>query len=201
MKNSSEKFIYQFLESIRIEYGKVLLLSLHQRRVDQTFRYFFPNVKPIQLGKIIDTSSCRHLPIVKCRITYSATKTEVKFIPYDQKSIHRIVSIDSSISYPFKFQDRSEWQELSKKVKQDEEVLITTKGRIRETSYTNVLLFKDGEWLTPQYPIFYGVMRTYVLTHGLAKEADLYLDDLNRCEKIKLINAMMPFDSCITLSL
>ena len=197
----SEKSTYRFLETIRIVYGEVQLLDLHQRRMNHTFSYFFSDCQPLNLTSLIDTSQLKDQALVKCRLRYNATDYELDYQTYQRQQIKELVILEHDLSYPFKYLDRGELNELKASVNHDQEPLICTRGRIRETTYGNVLLRIDGEWKTPLYPIFYGVMRSHVLNEGLAVEADLFMQDYLQCDQIKIINAMMPMESCLTLYL
>ncbi|QQN73026.1 aminodeoxychorismate synthase component I [Croceicoccus sp. YJ47] len=62
----------------------------------------------------------------------------------------------------------------------EEAVLVRQDGRVTEGSFTNIFVERDGAWLTPpaSLGLLPGVMRQKLLDEGVAREAELTLDDL-----------------------
>lgn len=81
----------------------------------------------------------------------------------------------------------------------DEALLLTPSGHIAEGSYTNLFVVRQGLWLTP--PIadgcLPGVMRRRVMEVTNAVEWSITPDDLFRCERVYLTNALM---GCIPMA-
>lgn len=200
MTNWSEKYTYPLFETIRIENGEIKLLEFHQRRVNHTFKYFFPGAKPLCLCNIISTDNLNSPHRIKCRVSYNEKRFQIEYSPYSLRQINELVPVETNLSYPFKFEDRTQLLSAKGQLQAGEEILYVTNARIRECSYANVLLEIDGDWLTPMYPIFHGVMRSYLLQKGIIRIADLFLSDLEDSQSIKLVNAMMPIHSCIHIS-
>jgi 4-amino-4-deoxychorismate lyase len=196
----SKKSTFHFIETIRMVFGQAQLLHLHQQRLEHTFACFYPGSTPHDLHLILASEAYREYACVKCRVEYGRNVARVHYQPYRNQVIDELVVIENDISYPFKFKDRSKLEELKDAVGIGQEPLICTNGRIRETTYGNVLMRIDGKWKTPLYPLFHGVMRAHLLNEGLVVAEDLFIVDYQKSEQTKIINAMMPFETCITLS-
>ena len=200
MKNSSERYTYPFFETIRILNGIPQLLNYHQQRVDHTFNYFFPQQTPLSLNEILVRIGKPAADIVKCRILYNASDYHVTLEPYSKRSITKLLFTEQKINYAFKFTDRQAWENLESLGSTEDEAVVVTGGRIRESTYGNIIFQMEGRWFTPLYPIFFGVMRQYLLDKQRIYTKDLFLDDLRSVDEVKIVNAMMPMENCITLN-
>ena len=200
MKNSLGKSTYPFFETIRVVDGKVQLLKYHQRRIDHVFRYFYPSYRAIELKAMLPDFSNHSDGVVKFRFEYNAVSHDYNIQQYTMRTIKKLVLTETDINYPFKFSNRNQLNNLMSKIPAEKDILMTSRGRIRETSYANVIVQFGKNWLTPLYPMFHGVMRSHLLAMGVIKPADLFDHDLRVSNQIMLINAMMPMESTITLS-
>lgn len=200
MKSSRGKSTYRFFESIRCLDGRPQLTDLHQKRIDRTFRYFFNDYCPIDVRSIILDSDFDGKGIHKCRISYDEQGFHVDFSPYVKRKVNRLALYETKVTYPFKYSNRTELDQISCKYPEHIEPLLINNERIRETTYGNIIVKMDGKWFTPLYPLFYGVMRTHELRLGRIEERDLFVEDLWNCSELRIINAMMPFENCIRIS-
>jgi branched-chain amino acid aminotransferase len=75
----------------------------------------------------------------------------------------------------------------------DEALVLTPLGHVAEGSYTNLFIVKHGLWLTPPLSdgCLPGVMRRRVMELTHAVEWPITVDDLFRCERVYLTNALM----------
>ncbi len=197
MTKLSEKYIYPFFETIRIQDGRIQLLDYHQRRMNRVFRYFYPGHRPHAIADLVELDKYQGASVVKCRLDYSHHTFSCEYSTYHLRSILKLVPIESTISYPFKYADRTELDAISTKVHKSEEPLLIAHGRLKETTFGNVIFRIDNRWVTPMYPMFYGIMREFLVSSGQIEMADLFLEDLDRCDQIKIVNAMMPPEACI----
>jgi len=76
----------------------------------------------------------------------------------------------------------------------DELLAGDSQGLLVEASASNVCLYIDGEWLTPELPNagVAGVMRQCLLDLGWCKEARLGVGDAHRANAMLLTNSLMP---------
>lgn len=182
-----------FVETIRIEKGRIWNLPCHQRRLDRTMAHFWPQAPVVSLGEVL-----RDAPLTdgetKARVVYDGEGVkDISFAEYHPLDIHslRLVACDD-IDYSFKSVDRSRLQQLKGLRGDCDEVIIVKDGLLTDTSYSNIALFDGERWYTPKHPLLPGTMRQHLLDEGQLIEADLRPDDLHRFEEISLINAMMP---------
>ena len=73
-------------------------------------------------------------------------------------------------------------------------MLLVRNGMITDTSYSNIVFRREGEWITPSFCLLKGTMRQYLLDNGKIREEQIAVKDLPRFEKFKLINAMIGWD-------
>lgn len=71
-------------------------------------------------------------------------------------------------------------------------LLYNTEGEVTESSISNVALYRDGKWLTPPLSTgcLKGVIRRWLLEHGLVEEAVLSKDTIQAGDWILLSNAV-----------
>ncbi len=189
MTNSLKKSIYPFFETIRVEHGRPHLLDYHQRRIDHTFACWYPGKEPFKLNNVIPIDYPTH-GLYRLRVDYNAVDQTQNLADYRKRVINRFIPIECSISYGFKWTDRSNLDSIEVKVGKNEMALMTTRGRLRETPIANVIVKFGANWLTPMYPFFHGVMRASLLDKQLIQVADIFVEDLERCDDIRIINAM-----------
>jgi|GEM_PF-4239780 len=190
MKKYLKKYTYPFFESIRLVDGEPQLLDYHQRRIDHVFKFAYPYIKPISLIDL--TPSIAPKGICKWRISYNQSASTSSVELYEPQQIEKFVPVTCNISYPMKYTDRSIYTAMNQACDKDEVPLIITDDRLRETNYGNIILKIDQVWYTPMYPIFYGVMRQYLIVNNLVTERDLFMKDFHDCDAIQMINAMRP---------
>lgn len=185
-----------FIESISFQQGEMPLIQWHQRR--------FIKTQQANFGRVVfsDLSDCLmagDLPNdgqkYKCRVLYSATTLQVEFTPYLPRVIKNlIISVADHIDYTFKSADRTELNLLTKGLLPIEEVLIVKHGFLTDSSFTNLAFFKKGYWYTPDTPLLEGVQRQSLLEGGLLQKMSIHVTDLRQFTKIRLLNAMMPWE-------
>lgn len=188
------------LESIRIEEGKIQLINYHQKRMQAA-------AKQLWQAQAVDvTSALKNIPpkgIYKCRIVYSKQGIErLDFIPYQKKEIRSLrLLADNNIHYQYKYADRIAIETLYAQAKPCDDIIITQDGYLSDSSYCNIALqTNEGKWHTPNTPLLAGVMRSYLLDKKIIHAQTITTKDLSRYHKLRLFNAMMPWDDCIELS-
>lgn len=180
----------QFIESICCKDGELLLLDLHQARVNRTF---FTNygllAKPIRLFRVI-----RNIPRkgkYKCRVVYDQESVNFEFEPYQTPKINSLQIVEGdSIDYRFKYTDRKALDLLYKNRGDCDDILIVKNGRVTDSYFANMAFFDGEGWWTPEQPLLAGVRRQSLLDQRLLQVADIGVADLNKYEKVSLINAM-----------
>lgn len=188
----------RLIETIRLEDGKFERLPYHQQRMDNALNHFFKGAT-IQLAKELMHQNFPMEGLYKCRVVYEDRIAKIDFEPYTFRSINSLKKIEAPfISYPFKWEDRDKLINAFQQREQCDDVLITKDGMITDTSYSNIIFKREGEWITPSSCLLKGTMRQYLLDQGKIREERISVDDLPRFEKFKLINAMLGWDGAET---
>jgi 4-amino-4-deoxychorismate lyase len=130
----------------------------------------------------------------KCRIVYAESIEEFQMLPYQIRRIHSVRLVESNaIDYRFKLEDRQAFSYLKDAVNEDE-IIIVQNGQITDTSYSNLVFFDGEKWITPTTYLLNGTMRQSLLQTKQIIEKPIQVEDLNRFESFKLINAMMDLE-------
>ncbi len=191
-----------FLETIRIENGRLHNLAYHIRRMLKTADYAglkFPGQFPASFLESLD------LPregLFRLRLIYSSCIEKYEIIPYPRKEIRslKIISVPRP-DYSFKYADRTAIDNLYGMREECDDVLIVSDNIITDTSYCNVALEQNGSWFTPANPLLKGTMRDSLLDSGILREEEIYLSQLGNYRSLRLFNAMIPWDRAVTLPL
>lgn len=182
----------QFIESIKVENGKVFLLDLHQKRVNDTFNAFS---KPIKVDlKKLQNKLEHNSGLYKWRVVYDLEgKISMELLSYQYRDISSFkVVVSNEISYPLKSVDRVAFETLKSKVSADE-ILIVKNGLLTDTSFSNLVFKKGMDWFTPTTFLLDGVQRQSLLLQNKIKEIEIGLHNIQDFSHFKLINAMCDF--------
>ena len=178
------------IETIKIEHNIAHNIHYHQARFDRTRKELWGAQESIELSKEINAPT---QALYKCRITYGEKIEKIEYLPYVKKLPQSFTLVESELDYRYKFADRSAIEAL-KAQKEQEEIIITKKGYLTDTSIANIALLKGEEWFTPKRALLRGTMRAKLLDKGLIKEKDIKIEDLEKYTNFALINAMLGFE-------
>lgn len=189
-----------FSEVIKVKDGLFYNLKGHAARMSRTCRHFFGRPPDFEL-------SPRALPkpplsgLIKCRLVYSDQLEDVEYSPYVFKEIKSLTLIRADqVRYPFKSIDRRALQELTASVQTDD-VLVVQYGAITDTSFANVVFEGPEGLVTPETCLLPGTKRELLLGQGWIRKRPILVSDLDRFEKIHLINAMMDLEDEVAIPL
>ena len=181
----------QYIESIKSRNGEVLQLSLHQSRFNRTREELLGLTRHPDLSAHISVPDSATQGVYKCRLLYGRDITQVEILPYHKPKIHSLKVVRSdSISYGYKYADRSELEKLYEQRGSCDDILIVKNGWITDSYFANVALWDGSRWVTPKNPLLKGCMRFSLLSSGTITERAIRLDELFRYKYIRLINAM-----------
>jgi len=182
----------RFIESIRFEKGQYQLLEYHQKRVNSTFQQFFPDTSPLKLRDVLPDLS--HGESHKVRVVYGRKVYNISQAPYQMAPIasFQLVRADT-VSYNFKFHDRSQMDRL-KEASRADEIIMVKNGLLTDASYANLAFFDGSRWFTPDTFLLNGVQRQYLIDTGQITEKPIRPEDLQHFEKFCLINAMLQLE-------
>ena len=189
-----------FIETIRIQDGHVCHLSDHTDRMRRTtdhFGFTAPTL-PTDLASLVPDEL--RTGTVRCRVVYDHTLREVTFTPYRRRHIERLFAVDAGMTtYAFKYADRAPLARLDVPLGASDELLFVRDGYLTDTSYTNLVLRRGRELVTPDTFLLDGTCRRRLLREGVVRTEPVRLHDLPTYDELLLINAMMPLREAIRL--
>ena len=189
-----------FIETIRIQDGHVCHLSNHTDRMRRTadhFGFTAPTL-PTDLSSLVPDEL--RTGTVRCRVLYDHTLREVTFTPYRRRQIERLFAVDADTTdYAFKYADRAPLARPQISLAETDELLFIRDGCLTDTSYTNLVLRRGHELVTPDTFLLDGTCRRRLLRTGRICTARIRLQDLATYDELLLINAMMPLHEAIRL--
>lgn len=202
-----------FFETMLMRGGKIPLWAYHYRRVEKTWRYFFPEI-PVPSSTDLLTAINNQISIscneMKIRLELGLNYTSIiidEFKSETQKSskikklaIYHKEKIEN-INNNFKITERSLYNNSLKFAKEqnaDQAIILDSNNNIIETSIANILFVKNYEIHTPSLINggIEGVYRSFIKDR-ISKskkwvwiEKKIPLEDANKYDKILIINAL-----------
>lgn len=181
-----------FIETLRIEDGKVWHVSLHDRRMNDTRRAFFGPVPDLHVMDYLCPEA--YTARTRCRLTYARDVIRVEYFSYHVRPVHSLqLVVQDDIDYRYKQADRRVLDEAFALRDTADDVLIVRHGLLTDTSIANIALWDGCEWHTPAQPLLAGTQRRYLLDTGQIKETDIPVASLGNYRHIRLFNALIPF--------
>lgn len=184
--------MYRFIETLRIENGKIRNVEKHQKRLDETLSHFWEDkATGISLKEMLPGAPSAQ-GIFKVRIVYGENGIEeTKIEPYHRKPIRTLRLVENNDAcYPFKSTDRSVLAQAMQRRGACDDIIIVRNGLLTDTSYTNIALFDGQHWYTPARPLLAGTMREKLLDDGIIRTRDINTSDICQYSKVALFNAM-----------
>lgn len=123
-----------FIETIRIDHGRVCNLSRHNRRLNDTRAHFWPESTPLQLSDYLSSPGCgagiTGAGIVKARVVYGEKGIEdVSYSPYTVRHVHSLALIQADhIDYTYKSAGREPLNRLFALRGACDDILIVKQG-------------------------------------------------------------------------
>lgn len=192
--------MYPLLETIKVVDGIAQNLKLHQARIDYACWKHF--AKPARFSieaidfKIDSVSDTAVTSIQKLRLLYNCDNFTYQTQGYVAKAISTLkIVYDDKISYSLKFANRDNLNALLEQKQKCDDILIIKNGFVTDTSFCNIVFFDGQQWITPNQPLLRGTCRANLLIQHRIKVEEIRLDDLQKFQSFKLINAMKDFDS------
>ncbi|MDE5731282.1 MAG: aminotransferase class IV [Alistipes sp.] len=189
-----------FIETIRVDDRCILRPEPHLRRMRETVREVFGTTIELPAAAELLPADCP-AGLVKCRILYDRAIRRIECTPYEPRRIAslRLVEACDGLDYRLKRADRRELEALRAQRGACDEVLIVRGGAITDTSYSNVVFFDGRRYVTPDTCLLAGVRRHELLRSGRIVEERITPRDLERFERVWLINAMLGLDDDVSL--
>ncbi len=186
--------MFHWIESIALEHGVLKNLRYHQKRLDRTLEYF--GGTSISLNKVLNGVVLPVLGYYKVRVLYSVAGvldiSVDNYLPKCFKTFEMVEATD--IDYSFKYANRDVLVNLKRCCTADE-IIITQNGLITDTTFSNLIFLRGGEWYTPTSVLLKGTQRALLLEQDKIKEAIISVDNIASFTHFKLINAMLSIDN------
>lgn len=189
-----------WLETIAIENGTPALLPLHLARIQRTQQEIWGQNFINTLPLLKPPSALKDYPLIKCRLFYAQAIEKIEYSIYTPRLITALHLVEAShLDYHLKSANRTALMALTQKFGPKEDILITTEGFLRDTSFSNIVLFDGFSYYTPKNPLLKGVQRQNLLAQNLIKEKTIHQKDLPHFHKIYLINALLNWQRKLSL--
>ena len=148
----------RFIETIRLEHGRILHAGYHNRRLNATRRAWWGEMPDLHVEDYIVPE-------------YTERTRCFAYQPRQVRRLRRLAC--DTIEYRYKQADRSLLDQLYALRGEADDVLIVREGLITDTSIANVALWDGRRWDTPARPLLAGTHRQRLLDQGIIQERDI----------------------------
>jgi len=187
--------MYQLLETIKCNNGKLLNMEFHQTRFEKAFKEYFKMSTKINLFECIEIPEFAKSGLFRCRVTYSEQIEKIEFIPHQYREIKSLKLVeDNEIDYRFKYAGREKLLQLYEKRGDCDDIIIVKNKCVTDSFAANLVFFDGVQWWTPDTPLLAGTQRKKLLTEGKIFECRITSSDISKYSKVGLINALNDFD-------
>ncbi|QZT38816.1 aminotransferase class IV [Halosquirtibacter xylanolyticus] len=185
----------QFIETMSLSNGVVEYVESHQARLDRTMHHFYPAYR-IDLLDVLSSVDLPKDGVYRLTVAYAEKVVSIQWVPYQIRDIERFVCVEAGeIMYDFKYRNRDDFQRISALLGANEEAVIVQNGMVTDTTYTNLVFYRDGVWWTPKQCLLKGTQRQRLLDDGVIHETDIPVASLSHYTHFRIINAMMGWES------
>ena len=192
---------FPLFETICIQHKQIQNVMYHQQRYERALRQFYGKsaVKIYDLSTIIQKSvdfpTALLSPLSRGRIDYHATDYQIRFFPYQRRSICTFQPvICDHIEYSLKFSDRTLLDPLLSQRGNCDEIMIIKQGRVTDCSIGNLCFRHGKQWFTSDTPLLFGTQRQALLERGIIQESSIFADEISYFDERRVINAMNGVD-------
>lgn len=181
-----------FIETVRIENGRIYNAAYHNQRMNDTRRIMFGVTNLLNIEDVVTPQ--HYTERTRCRIVYDTDITGVSYFPYSIRPVTSLQLVrDNGIDYACKNSDRSALDRLFSLRDDKDDILIVKNGFLTDTSIANIALYDGVRWVTPSHPLLKGTKRMELLEHNQLMEKDIPVTELYTYTQICLFNAMLLF--------
>jgi 4-amino-4-deoxychorismate lyase len=184
-------------ETVRCQNRQLFNLEYHNQRLNQSRFDLLKISQSIDLKDFITIPDWVDERLHRCRVSYAEEIQKVEFFEYKIKHPKRIGLIEApQISYSYKYEDRSIFQELLNQNQKFDDVIILQNGYLTDSTYANLAFFDGDAWFTPKTYLLKGTKRNYLIDNQQLIEIEIQFSDLKKFQKIALFNAMRGLEMC-----
>jgi len=186
----------RLVETIKLQNKQLQHIEWHNRRFNEARRQLYGVNEQIDLQGVIKIPETLTEGIYKCRILYGIQIENIEIQPYIPRNVRTLKLLeDNEIDYTHKYENRQALCLLLTLKSEADDILIVKNGCITDTSFSNVVFFDGEKWITPDTFLLNGTQRQRMLSEGVIRETRITPNDLKCYSKVKLINAMLDFET------
>lgn len=183
-----------FVETLRIQDGKVWNIEYHNRRMNDTRATLFGAFSVEEDIRYYFSDLSIYKERTKCRILYREKVEKIEYLPYQLPCIESLrLVVNDDVDYRYKCIDRKSIDRLFALRGETDDILIVKNGLLTDTSFCNVALYDGSNWVTPRNPLLKGTQRAFLLDRNRLREADISVMRIRDYKCISLFNAMISF--------
>lgn len=176
------------LETIKLENGVLVNLNYHNQRFNRARKELF-SLPEKNLAELVQIPENCRKGLLRCRVLYHEKIEKVEFFPHQPRQINSLKLVyDDRISYPYKYANRDNLQQLYGQRGDADEVIIVKNGLVTDCFIGNLVFFDGKNWHTPAQPLLRGTQRQSLLDSGKIFEAEITKDDLSNFSLTGIIN-------------
>lgn len=182
-------------ESIKIENKEIINSDYHKERMIKSVKETFNIERSFNFDILQPKLDALGTDTYKLKIIYNEDIIEHSIEKYEKRKINtlKLVKVDTSNFYSFKFFDRSEINKLYKLRSGRDDILMVNNRDILDSSIANIIFYNGFEWHTPTTFLLNGTKRQYLINNQIIKERNISIDDFKKYKSFQLINAMLDF--------
>lgn len=187
----------ELLESLLLVEGHYFLLPLHLKRLKNSAHYFNFNFKYQQLKKQLMILAKHHATgSYKVRLLLEKQglfRLEATTLETTANELQASWSATPINSQNILLYHKTTHRDFYPKASLTKECLLTNKqGEVTEFVSGNLVIFKQGKWLTPPVSsgLLAGTLRQWLLSKNFITEQILYKHDIESAEQIVFINSV-----------
>ncbi len=185
----------QLLETIKLKDGQLFNLEFHSKRLNEARKACFGERSELNLRELIRVPDDKKKGLFRCRVTYTKHIEEIEFIPHIYRSVKSLkLIVDNTIDYTYKYKNRDYLQSLFKQRGDADDILIVKNGFITDSFTANPIFFDGNRWWSPKTTLLNGTQREKLITEGKIFCCDIRPEDLQKYQKVGLINALQDME-------
>jgi len=182
----------RFIETMRVERGRIMNLDLHVDRSLMTIFHHFGVSRRLDFESLIPGNIVDKDGVFKLRVVYSSEIEEFSIEPYTPQIIKSLRVVDGGmIEYRSKYEDRNAIARLKMLKGNCDDILIVKQGFVTDTSFSNIIFSEGDKLFTPTTYLLNGTKRKKMLLSGLIAERAIRVEDIGQYDNCWMINAML----------
>jgi 4-amino-4-deoxychorismate lyase len=184
--------MFLLFESICVIDGEIQSPLWHEQRYKSAFHKSYNQLPKNSLLEGVLIPEKLKKGKVKLRISYNQFEKKIEGSKYTSKEIKTLQIIESnSINYSLKYKDRKNLDQLFLKRNSCDDIIILKNGLVTDSSYGNLVFFKNEIGYTPEEPLLKGTRRAKLLHEKKILSKKISVTEIKEYEFCQVINALL----------